>query len=151
MSKQTEDSRVAAIDLGKARIGVAISDELGALAHPRPALKRGKETKSDKAVLEALASLAREQGVVRFLVGLPLSMSGRQGAAARRAARFCQRLADATGVEVELIDERLTTVQAERELAATGFDREQIKSRVDSVAAAIMLQQWLDARRLQAQ
>ena len=105
--------RVAAIDLGKARVGLAVSDDLGMMAHPRPPLDGRKR----RALLDALTSLAEEEGIVRFLVGLPLSMSGREGVAAQRAMRFCQQLADATGVAVELVDERLTTVQGARDMA----------------------------------
>ncbi len=142
-SSPQQNGRVAAIDLGKTRVGLAVSDELRLLAHPRPALSG----KNDKLLLAALAALAAEEGVTRFLVGYPLSMDGRVGVAAQRAARFCQRLADRTGVDVELVDERLTSVQAERHLAAAGYDRAARKARVDGSAAAILLQQWLDRER----
>jgi putative Holliday junction resolvase len=134
-------ARAAAVDLGKARVGVAVSDELGLLAHPRPALSGA----SLKALLEALATLAREEGIGRFLVGHPLEMSGEGGVAAQRAARFCQKLADATGCEVELVDERLTSVEATRRLREG--ERRDVAARVDSAAAAIILQRWLDGRR----
>ena len=71
-------------------------------------------------------------------------MSGEPGVAAARAARFAQQLADATGREVELCDERLTTVQAERALAEGGMSRRRIRSNVDAEAAVLILQQWLD-------
>ena len=137
------EGRVVALDLGKARVGVAVSDELGILAHPRPALSGRDQSK----LLKSLVSLVKEEGVQRFVVGFPLSMSGEVRLVAQRAARFCQKLAQQTGVEVELIDERLTTVQAERALRAAGHRREARKAKVDSAAAAVMLQQWLDARR----
>ena len=137
---QPTPPRVAAIDLGKVRVGLAISDELGMLAHPRPPL----DGRNHKLLLGRLAALARDEGIDRFLVGFPLAMSGEQGIAAKRAIRFCQRLADATKVEVELLDERLTTVEAERLLRAGGARPEQIGARVDGAAAAILLQQWLD-------
>jgi putative Holliday junction resolvase len=76
--------RVLAIDLGKARVGVAVTDELGLMAHTRPFL----DGKSRKALLRALAELGREDHIQRFLVGLPLEMSGREGPAARRALAF---------------------------------------------------------------
>src|SRR5262252_8529992 len=91
--------KAAAIDLGKARVGVAVTDELGLMAHARPFL----DGRSKKPLLRALAELAREEGIERFLVGLPLEMSGGEGRAARRALAFAQELADATGVEVEMI------------------------------------------------
>jgi putative Holliday junction resolvase len=135
--------RVAAIDLGKARVGVAVSDELGLLAHPRPFL----DGKSRKALLNALVTLAREEEITLFLVGLPLEMSGATGSAARRATEFADELAGATGVRVELFDERLTTAQANRALRAGGVSRRAGKQLVDGVAAAVMLQSWLDSRR----
>ncbi len=141
-SSLQQHGRVAAIDLGKTRVGVALSDELGMLAHPRPALSG----KNDKQLLAALTRLVQSEGIGRFLVGYPLSMSGREGVAAKRAVRFCQRLANTTGVEVELVDERLTSLEAERRLTAAGASRAEVKARVDGEAAAIILQQWLDAR-----
>jgi putative Holliday junction resolvase len=133
---------VAAIDLGKARVGLAVSDELGMLAHARPNL----DGKSRKALLAALAAFAREEKVARFLVGLPLDMSGAQGAAADRALGFAQELADATGVEVEMVDERLSTVEASRRLHDGGVKARAQKAKVDGAAAALILQSWLDAR-----
>jgi putative holliday junction resolvase len=133
--------RVAAVDLGKARVGLAVSDELGMLAHPRPAL----DGRSLKAVLAALAKLAADEKIARFVVGVPLELSGQGGVAAQRAVRFCQKLADATGCEVELVDERLSTVEATRRLREG--ERKDVGERVDSAAAAILLQQWLDAHR----
>ncbi len=130
--------RVAAIDLGKARVGIAVCDELGLLAHPRPAL----DGSSLKQLLAALAELAKTEEIARFLVGLPLDMRGGEGVAAQRAVRFCQKLADASGCEVELVDERLSTVEATRRLREG--ERRDVKDRVDSAAAAILLQQWLD-------
>jgi len=135
-------ARVAAIDLGKARVGVAVSDELGLLAHTRPSL----DGRSKKPLLAALAELAREDEIKRFLVGLPLEMTGEQGLAARRALAFAQELADATGVEVEMIDERLSTVEASRRLHDGGVKARQQKSLVDGAAAAVFLQSWLDRR-----
>ena len=142
-SSPQHHGRVAAIDLGKRRVGLAVSDELGLLAHPRSALEGGNE----KRLLEQLSALVEEEGVIRFLVGHPLSMSGRGGVAAQRAARFCQRLANATGVDVELVDERLTSHEAARRLTEAGASKAEARARVDGEAAAIILQQWLDAHR----
>ncbi|MFT3770770.1 MAG: Holliday junction resolvase RuvX [Minicystis sp.] len=135
--------RVAAIDLGKARVGVAVADELGMMAHLRPFL----DGKSRKALLASLVELAREDKIERFLVGLPLEMNGDEGPAAQRAMEFAQQLADATGVEIEMIDERLSTVEASRRLRDRGVKARDQKHLVDGAAAAVILQSWLDARR----
>ena len=137
------DGTVVGLDFGRVRVGVAVSDELGLMAHPRKAL----DGSNHKQLLRALADLAAAEGAVRFVVGLPLEMSGQSGPAARRVAHFCAQLAKETSLEVELVDERLTTVQASRQLASTGTRRRRIASRIDSESAAIMLQQWLDGRR----
>ena len=138
---------VIAIDYGKARVGVAVSDELGALAHPRPALDGANR----KALLAAIRDLAVEERADRVLCGLPLDMSGAMGPAAARVMRFAQALADATGLEVELVDERLTTVEATRRLAEADGDEgpggtAKKRPRVDSASATVLLQAWLDAR-----
>lgn len=143
-SSPQQQGRVAAIDYGRVRIGLAVSDELRAYAHPRPAL----DGRNLKATLEKLRDLADEENVERFVVGLPLSMSGEVGKAAERVMKFCQKLADATGREVELLDERLTSVQAERMLADGGAkSRRDMRGQVDSAAAAILLEQWLAGAR----
>ena len=137
-----ELARVAAIDLGKARVGVAVTDELGLMAHARLFL----DGKSRKVLLRALVELAREDGITRFLVGLPLEMSGADGPAARRALAFAHERADATGVEVEMVDERLSTVEAGRRLHDGGVKAREQKGLIDGAAAAVILQAWLDGR-----
>jgi putative Holliday junction resolvase len=134
--------RVAAIDLGKARVGVAVTDELRMMAHARPFL----DGRSRKALLAALTALAREEGVGRFLVGFPLEMNGEVGPAAQRTLAFAQELADATGVEIEMVDERLSTVEASRRLRDRGVKARDQKSLVDGAAAAVILQSWIDAQ-----
>lgn len=136
---------VLALDYGKVRVGVAVTDDLGVLAHPRPAL----DGTNRKALLAAIAGIATTERVGRVLVGLPLEMTGAAGPSAQRAARFAQAVADATGVDVELVDERLTTVEATRRLAEADGDEGPVggarkKSRVDSASATVLLQAWLD-------
>src|SRR6185503_18395399 len=106
-------------------------DELGVLAHPRPALAGG----NPKKLLADLAALAKTEGIRRFLVGLPLNRTGGEGREAARARRFAQALADATGLEVELVDERFSTVEATRRLAEGGVSARDRRPIVDSVAA----------------
>ncbi|HMI88721.1 MAG TPA: Holliday junction resolvase RuvX [Polyangiaceae bacterium] len=135
--------RVAAVDLGKVRVGLAVSDELGLVAHPRPFLTGGQPRK----IVAALVRLASAEGIERFLVGLPLDRRGDEGREASRARRFAQSLADAAGCEVELVDERLSTVEATRRLREGGVSAREGRKLVDGVAAAVLLQAWLDQRR----
>ena len=134
--------RAAAIDLGKVRVGLAVSDELGLLAHPRPHLDGSNPGR----VVEALAEVADAEGIEVFLVGLPATLSGREGPPARRARRFADRLRERTGRTVELVDERLSTREARSRLAEQGIKERAARERIDSAAAAVLLQSWLDAR-----
>ena len=143
MARGVGGGRTCGLDLGAARVGVAIDDELRMMAHPRGAL----DARDRKALLAALRALADDEGVERFVVGLPLDMHGGEGIAARRARATAQQIADATGREVELWDERLTTVQAARELAASEVRGKKARARIDEAAACAILQSWLDARR----
>jgi putative holliday junction resolvase len=135
--------RIVALDPGKVRVGVAIDDDLGLMAHPRGTI----DGRDRKALLAALKALADEERVVRFVVGLPLDMRGGEGVAARGARLLAQQVANATGREVELWDERLTTVQAQRSLQASEVHGKRAKARIDEAAACAILQSWLDARR----
>lgn len=136
---------VIALDYGKARVGVAVTDDLGLLAHPRPVL----DASNRKALLARIAEVAKEEDAGRVLVGLPLEMSGAMGPSAERAARFAQAVADATGLDVELVDERLSTVEATRRLREADGDEgpgggAKKKARVDSASATVLLQAWVD-------
>ena len=112
------------------------------MAHPRGVLSARDRPK----LLRDLTKLADDEGIVRFVVGLPLDMKGGEGDAARKARGLAQEIADATGRDVELLDERLTTVQARRSLEASEvFGRKQ-KERIDEASATAILQAWLDAR-----
>jgi putative Holliday junction resolvase len=124
------------------RIGVAIDDELGLLAHPRGALA----AKDARAVIAALRRMVEEDDVGRFVVGLPLDMRGGEGTSARKARALAQRIADGTGRPVELWDERLSTVQAARSLRASQVKGAKARAHIDEAAACAILQSWLDAR-----
>jgi putative Holliday junction resolvase len=127
---------VLALDLGAARVGVAISDVTATLASPLETVPAGQH--------QRIAALVAEEDVGLVLVGLPRNMDGSRGPAARSAAAEAAALAQALPVPVELVDERLTTVAADRALrqgARRGRARRQV---VDQVAAAVLLQGWLD-------
>lgn len=135
--------RAAALDYGTVRIGLAVADELGMLAHPRPFI----EARPPRRALERLAELVEQEGITLLLVGLPRTLRGEEGMAAKRARRFASELKRRVGIPVELVDERLTTREATERLRAQGLSERERRSRVDSAAAAILLQSWLDARR----
>jgi putative Holliday junction resolvase len=135
------------LDLGSRRIGVAVSDSAGTLASPRTTVLRTKDLAADRRALVSLV-LEAEAGVV--VIGLPLSLGGDRGTAAKAAAVEAAALAELLepeGVEVELFDERLTTVSAHAALAQTGKSSRQRRAVVDRSAAAVLLQAWLDGRR----
>lgn len=133
--------RVVGIDLGSRRIGVAVSDATGTLASPHTVVARSGDRDVDHRVL---ADLVAQLGAVRVIVGLPLSMSGASGTAAQSAFEEAEALAGTVGVPVETYDERLTTVSAERALRAGGTKARARRGVIDKVAAAVMLQAWLD-------
>jgi putative Holliday junction resolvase len=140
MQERPGHPRACALDLGKVRVGVAIADELGLLAHVRPPL----DGRDKKRLLAALLELVREEGVGHFIVGLPLDMSGIPGPMAAKVEALAREIHAATGVPVELFDERWTTVEASRKLQQGGVEGRRQKGLVDGVAAAVMLQSWLD-------
>jgi putative Holliday junction resolvase len=135
--------RALGVDVGKVRVGVAVADELGLLAHPRAHV----DGRDPRRAVEALAALAREEQVEVFVVGLPRSLRGEEGVSARRARRFAELLGQRTGLPVELYDEWLSTREARGKLRETGVDDRQARQRIDSAAAAVVLQSWLDAHR----
>jgi putative Holliday junction resolvase len=139
-----KSGRVAALDLGARRIGVAISDSGRTLASPWGTIERSGDAEADRrAVLDAV----REVEASLVVVGLPLSLSGEAGPAARAAldeAASLRALFEPLGVAVETVDERFTTVEAERSLAAAGRRGKAARQVVDSAAAMVLLQAWLD-------
>jgi putative holliday junction resolvase len=130
------------LDAGSVRVGVAASDPTGTIATPVATLSR-----NDPQLWERISSEAAQRGAARIVVGLPRAMSGDEGAAAAAARDFAAEVGRRTGLPVELWDERLTTVQAERALVATGMRRRRRREVVDAVAAGLMLQAWLDRSR----
>jgi putative Holliday junction resolvase len=135
--------RALGVDPGSKRIGLAVSDRSGTIASPLTVLQRSRSRDHD---LHELARIVREEEADVVVFGLPLNMDGSRGPAARAAVAESRRLATLVDVPVELHDERLTTVTAERDMLAAGLDALQRRRVVDKIAAAIMLQSWLDAR-----
>jgi putative Holliday junction resolvase len=139
--------RVLGVDLGSVRIGLALSDPTRTVASPHSVLRRAKNDPA--ADHRAILEIAREHEVTTIVVGLPLSLSGGKGPAARAAAAEIEELRGAAGAGIDVIahDERLTTVSAERSLDEAGVRGADRTAVVDKVAAAIMLQSWLESPR----
>ncbi len=136
--------KIMAVDLGAVRTGLAISDETGFLATPI-----GTVTQRDRErLLQTVADTAAGQGAGRIVVGLPKNMDGTKGESARGAEEFARRLEELTGLPVELWDERLTTMSAIGFLNETNVRGKKRKNVVDTVSAAIILQDYLDSRRI---
>ncbi|MCU0268156.1 MAG: Holliday junction resolvase RuvX [Acidimicrobiales bacterium] len=135
--------RVLGLDLGTKRVGVALSDPTGTIASPYEVLARSGSRAVDH---RRIAELVEEVGAERVVVGLPRSLSGAIGPAARAALEEIDALGDTLGVPVEAYDERLTTVSAERALREADVRGKNRRAVVDKVAAAVMLQAWLDGR-----
>jgi putative Holliday junction resolvase len=129
---------ILGLDIGEKRIGVALAD--GLLAIPLTVIDRTGEA----AEMEQLLALAREYGAERIVVGLPRSMDGSIGRQAERVLAFSGALAQYVDIPVDTWDERLSTVAAERLLLDTGMKRKRRKGKRDAMAAAIILQAYLD-------
>ncbi len=134
--------RVLGLDLGERRIGLSISDPEATVATPAGVLERTGLERD----LSALGALIREREVEQVVVGLPIHMDGRLGPEAEAARRFAAALSEAVGVKVDLLDERWTSVEAERALRESGVRRSKRRESIDSVAATILLRTYL-ARR----
>jgi putative holliday junction resolvase len=140
MAGETHAKRVLAIDYGRRRIGLALSDELGVTARPLTTMVRVNR----QADLRRLRQICREHSVAHIIVGHPLLLSGQAGEMAGEAARFAARLKKETGIETELIDERLTSWQAEQTVGQTPSARRAKRKSLDEIAAAILLRDYLD-------
>lgn len=134
--------RALGLDVGERTVGVAVSDALGLTAQGLTTLRRT----GLRADIAALRQLARTHDVTCAVVGLPLNMDGSEGASATRARAFGAALGTALGVPVDYWDERLTTVAAQRALREGGVPARKQRAVVDQVAAALILQGWLDAQ-----
>jgi putative Holliday junction resolvase len=136
--------RILALDVGKARIGVAISDELGLTAQGLDTLQR-KNNREDYA---ALSRVAAEKQVAMILVGNPIHMSGHEGRQAGWVRQFAEALSAHAGLPVKMWDERLTTLEAERVLRKSGISIQKRARAVDRLAAVLLLQSYLDSLAL---
>jgi putative Holliday junction resolvase len=136
-------ARSFGLDVGTRTVGVAVSDGLGLTAQPVTTIRRS----SLRADLTELRRLAEHHEVDHAVVGLPLNMDGSEGPSAVEARKFGEAVARTLGIPVEFWDERLTTVAANRALLEADVSRARRRAVVDQVAAALILQGWMDARR----
>ena len=139
--------RVLGIDLGSKRIGIATSDRSGTIATPYTVLLRCGSMGGDH---RNIAKMVVEEEAEAVIVGLPLNMDGSEGKAAQAARLEAARMATVVGVPVHVHDERLTTVEADRVLMEQKMNAQARRRVVDKVAAAVMLQSWLDTQAHQA-
>jgi putative Holliday junction resolvase len=135
--------RILAVDYGRKRIGLALSDELGLTAQPLATLARVNRQTD----LRRLREACRARGVTHIIVGHPLHITGEAGEMAHEAARFAARLEKVTGISVELVDERLTSWEAARTVAETKPSARGKRSSLDDVAAAVLLRDYLEHTR----
>ena len=133
--------RIMGLDYGEKRIGVAVSDPLGWIAQGVEVIA---VTGSLAAVLERIVALTRKYETERIVLGLPVNMNGSRGSRAEAAQKFAGQLAEAAGLPVELWDERLTTVEAEKMLIGADVSRTKRRKVIDKIAAALILQGYLD-------
>ncbi len=129
---------ILGVDLGRARIGLAISDELRLLAHPLETISANKDS------MKRIAEIVRERKIDKVVVGIPRHMSGEIGQAAKEALEYADNLRAQLPCAVETWDERLTTVAANRALHDSGRKTRQTRKIVDQVAAQMILQGYLD-------
>jgi len=129
---------ILGIDFGRARIGLAISDELGLLAHPLETIPANKDS------VKRIAAIVHDRKIDKVVIGIPRQMSGEIGIAANEALEFAEKLRARLHCPVEPWDERLTTVAANRALRDAGKKTRQTRKFVDQVAAQMILQSYLD-------
>lgn len=139
--------KTIAFDIGTRRVGVAVSDAAGVMAMPVQVVRRSGDAARDAT---ALARLAESHGAERIVAGLPVTLRGEEGPAAQQVREFVELLREHTAAEVVLWDERMTTAIAERAMIQANASRGRRRETVDQVAAALILQSYLDASRASA-
>ncbi|MCS6829488.1 MAG: Holliday junction resolvase RuvX [Armatimonadota bacterium] len=135
--------RVLALDIGERRIGVAVSDEIGVLAQPLMVIQRQGVAQDIAHILQ----LVRERGVETVVVGLPVTLRGGQAQAAEKVEEFVSCLREALGTPIVLVDERLSTAEADRRMREADVRRGKRRRSVDAVAAALILERYLGRQR----
>lgn len=137
--QQSASQKILGLDLGSVRIGLALSDELGWMAHPWQTLSRSLQSVTE------VARLVAEKQITKVIVGLPRKLDGTYGQAAEQCRAFAKELQDQTSAKVILWDERFTTAMAARQLQEAGRSQKQQRAIIDQAAAQQILQSWMDA------
>lgn len=137
------EERIIGLDYGEARTGVAVSDLLGITAQGVISIKH----KSDKELLLALDEYINEYSPKLIVIGLPVNMNGTKGERVIKTTKFIKKLIERYGIDVETIDERLTTVSSQRTMTALGVGKDKKKNIVDMMSAVFILQTYLDREK----
>lgn len=141
---ETEQGKLLGVDFGLRRVGLAVCDGLRMLATPLPAV----HTKSMRESIDKVAAVAAAGGVCGIVVGLPLNMDGSESVQSGRARAFARNIEKVTGLKTELVDERLTTVEADALLAEAGVKRSARAELIDSMSAKVILQSYIDNKKV---
>ncbi len=141
---ETEQGKLLGVDFGLRRVGLAVCDGLRMLATPLPAV----HTKSMRESIDKVAAVAAAGGVCGIVVGLPLNMDGSESVQSGRARAFARNIEKVTGLRTELVDERLTTVEADALLAEAGVKRSARAELIDSMSAKVILQSYIDNKKV---
>lgn len=141
---ETEQGKLLGVDFGLRRVGLAVCDGLRMLATPLPAI----HTKSMRESIDKVAAVAAAGGVCGIVVGLPLNMDGSESVQSGRARAFARNIEKVTGLKTELVDERLTTVEADALLAEAGVKRSARAELIDSMSAKVILQSYIDNKKV---
>lgn len=135
--------RYLALDLGRKQIGLALSDETGLISSPAGVI----QVRHSEQVFTEIESLVKQNEVGKLIIGLPIQLNGREGIEAERARVFAAELGGRISVPVDFMDERLSSVEAERRLIDSGKRGQKIRDNIDATAAALILQTYLDRER----
>ena len=133
-------SRLLGIDYGTVRIGLALSDPTGILATPLPFL----DNKSPQQIISAITALIETHQITGLVIGMPRNMDGTYGPSAQKVRDFIAQIQKSISLPITPIDERLTTAQASKQLSGIGLNQKQLRKKVDSSSASLILQQYLD-------
>lgn len=138
-----EEGRILAIDYGEVRIGLAISDPMQIFAFPLMVIDLKKTTDS----IQTIENVVKEKDVKKIIVGYPLKLNGSEGIQTEKVKRFVKEMKERINIDIEMIDERLTTMSAQRELKQVGINHKKQRRIIDEVAASKLLEMYLEMKK----